>query len=123
MKYVILRRRVKLEEDPFEVIVGARDQTDVPPAFRVDAEDLSDQDLGDLRRDPSVIDLIPSIPLSLIQPFDEPVPEKHSPGNAWGVEAVGGLFGFPGPLGEVGEVHELGEQRAELRPTVDRDAQ
>src|SRR5438046_1534392 len=89
MKYVILRRQLGLEEHPFEVIVGARDQSEVPLAFRIEAEDLSDQDLGELRRDPSVIDLIPSIPLSLIEPFDEPVTEETSARDARGVEAVG----------------------------------
>ncbi len=89
MRYVILRRRVRLEEDPLEVIVGAGDPSELPLLpFRVDVEDLSDPDLGDLRHDPNVIELVPSIPLSLIEPFDESVPES-SPHHAWGVKAVG----------------------------------
>src|SRR4051812_44724593 len=91
MKYLILRKRAPDLDDPFSEPVGAfgvGDEVQLP--FQVDSQELMDHEVGDLRRDPTVEEVILSIPFSLIEPFDEPTAEPAGQ-IAWGIEAVGAL--------------------------------
>lgn len=91
MKYVILRKRSGADDDPFVEMAGARGFDDAfALPFEIAAADLHDRDAADLRRDPSVEDVIPSIPFTLIEPLDEPSAEPTAAAEAaWGIEAVG----------------------------------
>jgi subtilisin family serine protease len=83
MKYLVFSKNPS-DEIPFMELAGAGDA--VPPTAM--PEDLEDHEADDLRRDPDVTDVIPSIPLSLIEPVGDPVIGSPAQG-AWGVEAVG----------------------------------
>jgi subtilisin family serine protease len=85
MKYLVFREEFT-DDDPFQftVLAGAGDAH--PPTAT--PEELEDRDAADLRRKPGVKDVIPSIPLSLIEPVDDPAPGPTGQG-AWGVDAVG----------------------------------
>ncbi len=64
--------------------------------MEVSTEQLTDKDYHDLRRDPKVASLAPSIPVQLIQPVAEmeaeaePTPEPDAVAT-WGVQATGAL--------------------------------
>lgn len=83
MKYLIFRKQ-PFENDPFLELAGAGEEL---PATAT-SEELEDRDAVDLRRDPTVVDVIPSIPLSLVEPVDDSATTSPMQG-AWGVEAVG----------------------------------
>ena len=90
MKYLILRKRPHAGEDPFMEMVAAGGGDDFQFPFEVGSQELEDRDVGDLRRDPSVEDVVPSIPFTLIKPLDEsPAGAGPVAQTAWGIEAVG----------------------------------
>jgi subtilisin family serine protease len=88
MKYVILRKRRRVDDNPFTEMVGAGDSGGLPLPFEVSSQDLEDREAGDLRRDPDIDALIPSIPFTLIEPFEE-TPADAAVKMAWGLEAIG----------------------------------
>jgi subtilisin family serine protease len=88
MKYLLINRRKDASDNPFTEIVAAGEGAEFELPFRLTCHELSDLDVADARRDPSIEDVILSIVLTLIKPVSEslvsPIDE-----NAWGVEAVG----------------------------------
>src|SRR5262245_19011292 len=88
MKYLILRRRPEVGGNPFTEMVGARSGDALQLPFEIASQELRDRDVGDLRRDPGVVDVIPSIPFTLLKPINEPSAESVAQ-TAWGIEAVG----------------------------------
>jgi subtilisin family serine protease len=87
MKCLILKRRQDVEENPFVENASARFNKDVELPFVAESEDLTDDDIADVHRDPLTVDVIPSISFTLVEPFYE---SEFLPGlsEAWGVEAV-----------------------------------
>jgi len=85
MKYLVFREH-PTDGDPFGFteLAGAGDA--LPPTAT--RENLEDRDAADLRRNPGVRDVIPSIPLSLIEPVGDSDAGSTGQG-AWGVPAVG----------------------------------
>ena len=69
-------------------MVGARSGDALQLPFESASQELRDRDVGDLRRDPSVIEVVPSIPFTLLKPVDEPSTGSVAQ-TAWGIEAVG----------------------------------
>jgi subtilisin family serine protease len=59
----------------------------VPPEPSVELHDMSEGDVRDARRDPSVVGLARPMPLRLIEPFGSQAVARAGP--TWGVEAVG----------------------------------
>jgi subtilisin family serine protease len=88
MKYMILRKRPEADEDPFMEMVAAGKAPEFEFPFEVESQELSDKDVGELRRDPGVQDAIPSISFTLVAPVGKPTVEPGGE-TAWGVEAVG----------------------------------
>ena len=88
MKYLILKKRADSDEDPFMEMVAAGSAPDFQFPFEVESQELTDRDVGELRRDPGVQDAILSIPFTLVEPVGEPTAGPSTP-TAWGVEAVG----------------------------------
>jgi subtilisin family serine protease len=88
MKYLVLKKRPEIDEDPFTEMVAGGADFQFP--FEVQSQELSEKDVGDLRRDPNVQDAIPSIPFTLIAPVGEPTAGQTA-AKAWGVEAVGAM--------------------------------
>jgi subtilisin family serine protease len=80
MKYLVLRN----EDNLFTTKVSGGRRF----PSKAEAHDLNERQVDDLRRDPRIHDVIPSIPLTLVEPFREQTDEKPS-GEAWGVQAVG----------------------------------
>ena len=93
MKYLILRKRPGDRENPFtEMVAAGGGAADYQFPLEVTAAALQDRDVGDVRRDPLVEDVIPSIPFTLIQPLAEPADGVTAVGDsqvAWGIDAVG----------------------------------
>ena len=90
MKYLILRKRPYSVEDPFTEMVAAGGGHDPRLPFEVRSQELEDREVGDLRRDPNVDDVVPSIYLTLIKPLEESSADVGPAGaRAWGIEAVG----------------------------------
>jgi subtilisin family serine protease len=92
-KYVVLRdlQTVSLAE-PFGTelrgsALGLPGAAGPQPEARIDVEEMSPRDVHDLKRDPEVVALTPAIPTRLIRPMD--VADGDSPGDAWGISAVG----------------------------------
>jgi hypothetical protein len=88
MKYLILKKRPGSVEDPFMEMVAAGTDPEFQFPFEVESQELTDKDVGELRRDPGVQDTILSIPFTLVAPVGEPT-AGPSTQTAWGVEAVG----------------------------------
>src|SRR5580704_17811549 len=89
MKYLILRARLDASENPFtEMVAAGGGGPDFEFPFRFETQELSDQDVGDRRRDPNVEELIPSIPFTLVAPVEESSTGSAAQ-KAWGVDAVG----------------------------------
>ena len=89
MKYLILRKRPDAGDDLFmEMVSASARDDDFQFPFEVESQELEDNDVGDLRRDPNVEELVLSIPFTLIEPVDEPSAEPASQTD-WGIEAVG----------------------------------
>ncbi len=95
MEYLVFRRS-PASDDPFLEAFGGGDTKDgvsLPPSATT--EELEDRDVEEMRRrDPNVVDVIPSIPLSLIEPVEVEEPAHASSVDAlgahpWGIEAVG----------------------------------
>jgi subtilisin family serine protease len=86
MKYLVFRKR-PAGDDPFLELFGG--ESGHPPPPTAAPEELEDHHIEDLRRDPDVVDIITSIPLSLIEPVQASA-HASSAGEAWGIEAVGG---------------------------------
>jgi subtilisin family serine protease len=88
MKYLVLRKRLDLDYNPFTQPVGAGD-VDLSP-FEATSEDLTDDQVHELRRDPNTHDVTLSIPFTLIEPVKAGKPsDKLETQVAWGIEAVG----------------------------------
>ena len=86
MKYLILRKRTGAPDNPFVRMVAAGGGgAEFQFPFEVKAEELQDREAKDLRRDPAVDAVVPSMPFSLIEPVAGASAEK----TAWGLEAVG----------------------------------
>ena len=89
MKYLILRKRPDAGDDLFmEMVSASARDDDFQFPFEVESQELEDNDVGDLRRDPNVEELVLSIPFTLIEPVDEPSAEPAAQ-TAWGIDAVG----------------------------------
>jgi subtilisin family serine protease len=88
MRYVILRKWPSVDDNPFTEKVGAGEDGGVPLPVQVASQELEDRELGDLRRESDIDIVVPSIPFTLIEPFDE-MPAEPSAKMAWGLEAVG----------------------------------
>ncbi len=91
MKYLILRRRRDVDEDPFleKVAADGRGSGKESP-FQIDSQDLKENVVRDRRSDPDTEDVVLSIPFKLISPFD--VSATGPAGStAWGIDAVGAL--------------------------------
>lgn len=85
MKYLVFRKR-PAGDDPFLEPFGAGSpRLSLPIAT---TEELEDRHIERLRGDQNVVDIIASIPLSLIEPVQESA-AVSSVGEAWGIEAVG----------------------------------
>ncbi len=89
MKYLVLKKRLRREENLFLEAVGTRSMDDVddfhlPAATTID---VSDHEARDLRRDPSIEAVIPSMPFRLIHPVDDPSPQPPAPAN-WALDAI-----------------------------------
>jgi subtilisin family serine protease len=84
VKYLVLWKASALD-DPFMETVGADD--DAISLTAQTMELVNDRSVADLRRDPTIDDVIPSIPFSLIEPVESPMAAAPSPG--WGLLAIG----------------------------------
>ena len=106
-KYVLLRdgnfmRRLAIGRQPVPAIRGLGPVPrgtalfgQVPPEPSVEFHEMSDGDVRDARRDPSVVGMARPMPMRLIEPFRSEAPPR--PGPTWGVEAVGATrSGFDG---------------------------
>src|ERR1700733_2705496 len=85
MKYLVLKRR---EPEIFGAFTE-RVAFDGDPSFPFESKtlELDDSEVADLRGDPTLEDVIPSMPFKLIEPMSES--SGVAAGNAWGIEAVG----------------------------------
>lgn len=89
MKYLIIRKRPDAGDNPFmEMVAAGGGGPDFQLPYETASQELRDRDVGDLRRDPSVEAVVPSIPFTLIAPVDEPT-AGPSAETAWGVDVVG----------------------------------
>jgi subtilisin family serine protease len=92
-KYVILKKSFADAGDPF--MGPAALPTGMPRAeearpVEIAVAELKMRELADVRRDPQVLSIAPSMPMFLIEPVAvEPVARPAATGLAWGVEAVG----------------------------------
>ena len=98
-KFVLLRdgnftRRIAIgrPRDPLARGVGPRSFGStrferIPPEPLVELHDMSEGDLRDARRDPSVLAMARPMPLRLIEPLASQAMQRGGP--TWGVEAVG----------------------------------
>jgi subtilisin family serine protease len=91
MKYLILKKRPDANDDPFVEMVAAGGGEDFRLPYEVSSEELEDRQVRDLRRDPTIEDVILSIPFTLIEPFAEEFNEPSDARVAWGVKAVGAM--------------------------------
>lgn len=58
--------------------------------MRIEVEELNTSDIADLRRDPEVVSIAPSMPVRLIQPTAiESAQTRTETGTTWGVEVTG----------------------------------
>ena len=86
MKYVILRRRPGSPDNPFlRAVAAGGGGAEFQFPFQVESHELEDRDASELRRDPDVDAVIPSMPFALIEPIAGEVKAK----TAWGLDAVG----------------------------------
>lgn len=98
-KFVLLRdgnftRRIAIgrPRDPLVGRVGPRSRgaarfEQVPPEPLVELHDMSEGDVRDARRDPSILVMARPMPLRLIEPLGSDAATRGGP--TWGVEAVG----------------------------------
>jgi subtilisin family serine protease len=90
MKYLILRKRPGTPDNPFVRLVAAGGGgAEFQFPFQVESHELQDHEPSDLRRDPNVDAVVPSMPFALIAPVAAAAEEA----TAWGVEAVGATCG------------------------------
>jgi subtilisin family serine protease len=94
-QYIILRdiSRVDLSE-PFSGRFFALEasRTAQPSIPRIEIESLNTRDLSDLRRDPQVVSIAPSMPVALIKPTAiEEGETRDKPGATWGVSVTGAV--------------------------------
>src|SRR5208282_262287 len=86
VKYLILRKRPGALDNPFVRMVAAGGgDAEFQFPFQVESQELQDREASDLRRDPKVDTVVPSMPFALIKPVGEATEET----TAWGLEAVG----------------------------------
>jgi len=86
MKYLILKKRPGSRDDPFVRMVAAGGGgAEFQFPFEVESQELQDREASDLRRDPKVDAVVPSMPFALIAPVANAMEES----TAWGIEAVG----------------------------------
>jgi subtilisin family serine protease len=86
MKYLVLKKRPNAPDNPFVRLVSAGGGgADFRFPYKVETQDLQERDANDLRRDPNVDAVIPSMPFALIAP----VAGAEEKALAWGLEAVG----------------------------------
>lgn len=89
MKYLILKKRPAFNENIFLEKAGARGaREDFRLPFEAESLELMDHDVAELRRDPGIEAVIPSISFTLITPVAGP-PAEPAATTAWGLEAVG----------------------------------
>src|SRR6516225_5655385 len=88
MKYLILRKRYGATENPFTEMVSAEGGRVLGFPFEADTQDLKEHEVGDLKRDPNVEELVPSIFFKLIAPVEESAAAPATRA-AWGPDAVG----------------------------------
>jgi subtilisin family serine protease len=88
-KFVILRDRGRMDlADPFSgVALSMESFGSVRGAgLSVEVESLSTRDIHDVRRDPQVVGIAPSMPMTLVAPVESrDVPAAAAAGSAWGV--------------------------------------
>lgn len=94
MNYLVLKRRPHNEvadENLFlkEVSATGGDKSDPRLPFTMKTDVLSDSEAADALRNPETLDVIPSIPLTLIAPRDEFGTGAAQGNKAWGIAAVG----------------------------------
>jgi subtilisin family serine protease len=87
MKYLVLSKRRDADEDPFLEQVSAGDR-DTPLPFTGESQDLRDHEVADLRRDPNIADVVPSMPFTLIEPTGAAA-DAPAAQTAWGLDAIG----------------------------------
>jgi subtilisin family serine protease len=93
-KYVILKKSFAEAGDPFggletfPSVRAARIEEARP--LEVAVAEMKFQELADIRRDPRVVSIAPSMPMHLIEPVNgTATATPTAAGNAWGIEAVG----------------------------------
>jgi subtilisin family serine protease len=85
MRYLILKKRPGAHDNPFVRMVAAGGGgADYQFPLQVESHELQDRDVGDLRRDPAVEAIVPSMPFALIAPVALAEEATH-----WGIEAIG----------------------------------
>jgi subtilisin family serine protease len=90
VKYLILRKHFSEPENPFTDLVSATGDEDPPTLpFVVEPEELSDHDVADLRRDPTIEDVVASIPFTLVEPVDQAAVDDATLNASWGIDAIG----------------------------------
>lgn len=92
MKCIVLRDVQRgRTTDPFGgpggLVLAAPTASDPPPEPRLDVEDLTARDRGDLSRDPAVVAITATMRTALIAPVA--TAEESGTGDAWGIAAVG----------------------------------
>ncbi|MGA8029292.1 MAG: S8 family serine peptidase [Bryobacteraceae bacterium] len=87
MKYLVLKRRLDVSENPFTEPVSGSSFSGTHFPFDAELRDLSDEDAGEVRRDQGTEDIIPSIPFTLIEPLAGFEPTTLGQ-KGWGIEAV-----------------------------------
>lgn len=85
----MLRGRPAAAADPFLEPVGvSAAQDDGPLPFAAESVELTDREADELAGSPAVEDLVPSIPLALVEPLAAPERGPET-GSTWGLEAIG----------------------------------
>ncbi len=86
-RYIVLRYIQSPRSGNGAPDTGAIGLTQAPPLVRV--EQLSAHDVTDLRADPEVLMVVPSMPMRLIAPVEQRVPPEAPLADNWGIAAVG----------------------------------
>ncbi|WP_375412655.1 S8 family serine peptidase [uncultured Bradyrhizobium sp.] len=88
MKYLVLSKRHDTDEDPFMEPVSAGGDHEPQLPFTGRSQELRDHEAADLRRNPEIADVVPSMPFTLIEPTGEAA-DSAAAQTLWGLEAIG----------------------------------
>jgi len=85
MRYLVVRRQLTDGDMlPVGPMGHKRGDNDRPPPFKIEFGEFTESTANDERGDPTVIDVILSVPFKLIDPISDTTAD-----TAWGIEAVG----------------------------------